>query len=99
MYSVNWHSSDGHGTESRTTIHVSDCVWPQRYGDGPKWRHFETLERAVKWAETSPYPLNYCPCATRYRDTVAKIEAMDSETRARILRALTGNTAGMARGW
>ena len=82
MYSVNWHSSDGHGTESRTTVHLAACHWSQRYGDRPNWRHFETLEAAVAWAQTSPYPLNYCPCVSRARRIADEIAALQARLAA-----------------
>ena len=59
-FCVNRHSADGHGTPSRTTIHRTECFWAQRYGDGPKWRGFPTIEEAEAWARTSGYPLNCC---------------------------------------
>ena len=58
-FSVNWHSSDGHGTTSRTTIHRADCIYAQNR-HGPKWQHFEALEDAEAYAATSPYRRNYC---------------------------------------
>ena len=82
MYSVNWHASDGHGTESRTTVHRAGCVWPERYGDLPNWRHFETLEAAVAYAQTSPYRLNYCPCVTRARRLAEEITALKARIAA-----------------
>lgn len=57
---VNGHSSDGHGTSSRTTVHRAECLWALRYGDSPKWRAFETIEEAVAWGERTPFPLNFC---------------------------------------
>ena len=57
---VNRHSSDGHGTPSRTTVHRADCVWARRYGGGEKWQCFQTLERAIAYAKETPYPLNFC---------------------------------------
>ena len=60
-YVVNRYSSDGHGTESRTTIHRTDCTWAVRYGHGPKWLGpFNTYLEAQAAAGTTGYPANSC---------------------------------------
>ena len=56
-YVINRHSSDGHGTQSRTTIHRADCVWALRYGAGPKWLGpFATYVEARAAAGTDRLP-------------------------------------------
>ena len=60
-YMVNRHSSDGHGTESRTTLHRADCTWAVRYGDSPKWLGpFHTYVEAATAAGTTGYPVSSC---------------------------------------
>ena len=60
VYSVNRHSSDGHGTPSRTTIH-RDCAQAEKHRHSPKWEHFQTLKEAIGWGDRStPYRLNFC---------------------------------------
>ena len=83
-FCVNGHSSDGHGTLSRTTVHRADCVWAQRYGDGVKWRCFEILEQAITWARTTDYPLNFCGVCDPCTDPADKLEKQIAELQARL---------------
>lgn len=60
-YVVNRHSSAGHDTGSRTTIHRADCTSAVRYGAGPQWvGPFGTYVEAQAAAGTTGYPVTSC---------------------------------------
>ena len=85
-FCVNRHSSDGHGTDSRTTIHRATCSSARKFVHGPKWRWFETWEEAHAYAQTTGHPVNCCGHCTPDAEPFASVAERLKAEASRIIQ-------------